>query len=102
MCHLILDNQRTNPLFYSPIPEHAQNILDVGTGSGIWARDVGDKYPSAVVTGVDLYPPPETWIPPNCKFEGTHLSDSFRMFYAYFFEKSMMFSSHGRSPSGLT
>lgn len=34
MCHLILDSQRTDPWFYSPISEHAQNILDVGTGSG--------------------------------------------------------------------
>lgn len=65
----ILDSQRANPLFRSPIRDNPQNILDVGTGNGIWAIEVADRYPSAVVRGVDLYPPPETWIPPNCKLE---------------------------------
>ena len=23
----------------------------------------------AVVQGIDLYPPPDTWVPPNCKLE---------------------------------
>ena len=31
----ILDSEAENPLFYSPIKEGAQNILDVGTGSGM-------------------------------------------------------------------
>lgn len=33
------------------------------------AIEVADLYPSAYIQGVDLYPPPETWVPPNCKFE---------------------------------
>jgi methylase of polypeptide subunit release factors len=28
-----------------------QNILDLGTGTGIWAIDFGDQYPSAKVLG---------------------------------------------------
>lgn len=28
----------------------------------------------AFVQGIDLYPPPDAWVPPNCKFEGTELS----------------------------
>lgn len=67
--YYILESKRKNPLFRSPISDTAQNILDVGTGNGTWAREVADRYPSAVVHGVDLYPPPNTWVPPNCKLE---------------------------------
>ena len=67
--HLIRDSQHANPLFRSPISSDAVNILDLGTGSGEWAVDVADRYPNVTVHGVDLYPPPQTWVPPNCKFE---------------------------------
>lgn len=29
-------------------------ILDIGTGTGIWAIDMADRYPMAEVTGTDL------------------------------------------------
>jgi cyclopropane fatty-acyl-phospholipid synthase-like methyltransferase len=44
-------------------------ILDVGTGTGIWAIDAADKYPSADVVGTDLSPIQPSWVPPNCRFE---------------------------------
>ena len=31
---LILDSQRRNPLFQSPIGAKAQNVIDIGTGDG--------------------------------------------------------------------
>lgn len=43
-------------LHFSPIGESPQRILDVGTGTGIWAIEIGDEYPSAEVVGVDLSP----------------------------------------------
>ncbi|KAL4919272.1 S-adenosyl-L-methionine-dependent methyltransferase [Aspergillus aurantiobrunneus] len=46
-----------------------QEILDVGTGTGIWAIDVADEFPSARVTGVDLSPIQPPFVPPNCIFE---------------------------------
>ncbi|GKT41994.1 secondary metabolism regulator LAE1 [Colletotrichum spaethianum] len=44
-------------------------VLDVGTGTGIWAIDFGDLHPEAEVLGVDLSPPQQEFVPPNVKFE---------------------------------
>lgn len=33
-----------------------KNVLDIGTGTGIWAIDFADEHPEAQVTGVDLSP----------------------------------------------
>ncbi|KAK5531919.1 hypothetical protein LTR25_008249 [Vermiconidia calcicola] len=56
-------------LFLSPIGDEPQQILDLGTGTGIWAIDVADKYPTAEVLGVDIAPIQPTFMPPNCRFE---------------------------------
>lgn len=40
-------------------------ILDIGTGTGIWAIDMADKYPMAEVIGTDLSPIQPSWIPAN-------------------------------------
>jgi ubiquinone/menaquinone biosynthesis C-methylase UbiE len=55
-------------LHLAPI-NNPQAILDVGTGTGIWAIDMADQYPSATVTGTDLSPIQPEWVPPNCHFE---------------------------------
>ncbi|KAK1449799.1 hypothetical protein CMEL01_07135 [Colletotrichum melonis] len=47
----------------------AQRVLDVGTGTGLWAIDFGDEHPEAEVIGVDLTPVPTAFVPPNVKFE---------------------------------
>ncbi|KAI5790470.1 methyltransferase [Pyronema domesticum] len=46
-----------------------RRILDVGTGTGIWAIDMADKYPMAVVIGTDISPIQPKWVPANCRFE---------------------------------
>ncbi|KAI5820500.1 S-adenosyl-L-methionine-dependent methyltransferase [Pyronema omphalodes] len=53
----------------APIDSNPQRILDIGTGTGIWAIDIAYQYPSAEVTGTDLSPIQPKWVPPNCKFE---------------------------------
>ncbi|KAM5341798.1 hypothetical protein ACJ41O_014829 [Fusarium nematophilum] len=56
-------------LFRAPIGDNPQRVLDLGTGTGIWAMDFADKYPSAEVIGTDLSPIQPKWTPPNCTFE---------------------------------
>ncbi|KAL4865513.1 hypothetical protein BDV12DRAFT_174479 [Aspergillus spectabilis] len=65
MYFLTLDGK----LHLAPIIKDPQEILDLGTGNGIWAIDAADQYPSARVTGVDLSPIQPTSVPPNCMFE---------------------------------
>ncbi|KAL5353101.1 hypothetical protein ACLOAV_001131 [Pseudogymnoascus australis] len=69
LVYQILDCQEENILFRSPIPDNAQHIIDLGTGDGTWAVQVADRFPGITIHGVDLYPPPQNWVPPNCIFE---------------------------------
>ncbi|GKU09666.1 tam methyltransferase [Fusarium langsethiae] len=63
---LLLDNE----LFLAPVmTDSIQQVLDVGTGSGIWAIEFADRYPSTEVIGTDLSPCQPQWVPPNLRFE---------------------------------
>ncbi|OCL07407.1 hypothetical protein AOQ84DRAFT_364989 [Glonium stellatum] len=50
----------------APISENIQKAIDLGTGTGIWAIDFADPYPSAEVIGNDLSPTQ----PPLCTKRG--------------------------------
>ncbi|KAI4241972.1 MAG: hypothetical protein LQ352_007333 [Teloschistes flavicans] len=56
-------------LFFAPIGDKPTKVLDVGTGTGIWAIDVAESLPDTQVTGTDLSPIQPNWVPPNCSFE---------------------------------
>ncbi|KAG6182054.1 hypothetical protein E4U36_003604 [Claviceps purpurea] len=109
--HSMLMMLTENKLFFSPIGDHPQKILDIGTGTGIWAVEgmfiirwlrtpvagltaiddrsprhflsvlgkpgfairklspnMGDRYPSAKVRGIDIAPIQPKWVPPNVSF----------------------------------
>ena len=38
-----------------------RRILDVGTGTGIWAIEMAEQYPEAAISGIDLSPVQPSW-----------------------------------------
>ncbi|CAK7238586.1 MAG: hypothetical protein STHCBS139747_000002 [Sporothrix thermara] len=63
-------------LHLAPIGDSPQNIMDIATGFGDWAIDMGDRYPSARVVGLDLSPIQSVWIPPNVEFVVDDVEDN--------------------------
>lgn len=57
-------------LHYAPLSEDdpPSRVLDLGTGTGIWAIHFADEHPSSTVVGTDLSPIQPSWVPPNCQF----------------------------------
>ncbi|KAI9711588.1 MAG: hypothetical protein M1820_002153 [Bogoriella megaspora] len=62
-------NLHLAPIGEGGVRGNVHEILDIGTGTGIWAIDMADEYPSARVTGTDLSPIQPDFVPPNCSFE---------------------------------
>lgn len=61
-------------LYEAPI-QHPKNILDIGTGIGLWAEGVAEAHPDARVLGVDLTPPAPSVIP-NLEFRVDDVTQS--------------------------
>ncbi len=74
-------------LYVAPLTPPIANVLDFGTGTGIWAIEVrrylspvqpgmltfgpiqfADEHPNASVLGTDLSPVQPSYVPPNCSF----------------------------------
>ncbi|KAG6071979.1 hypothetical protein E4U16_005730 [Claviceps sp. LM84 group G4] len=63
---ILLDDQ----LLLAPLErEKINRVIDIGTGSGIWAIEFADQFPNASVIGTDLSPCQPQWVPPNLCFE---------------------------------
>lgn len=76
MKHSMIVNLCGGKLHFAPIGENPQNIIDLGTGTGIWVIDMGDEYPSAEILGVDLSPIQTEWVPPNVRFMVDDVEDT--------------------------
>lgn len=69
-------------LHISPLPETIHNVLDIGTGTGIWACQFAEKHPSAQVIGTDrtLSLVQTATSPPNCRFEKLNVEEDWTTF----------------------
>ncbi|KAI8159384.1 hypothetical protein K4K49_002218 [Colletotrichum sp. SAR 10_70] len=55
MAHAMMVKAIGNRLFLAPLDRrNVKRILDIGTGTGIWAIEMGDIFENAEVVGVDL------------------------------------------------
>jgi hypothetical protein len=53
-------------LHFAPLLK-PQRILDIGTGTGIWAMEMADQYPDAKIIGTDLSPVQPSWYETICQ-----------------------------------
>ncbi|TVY50320.1 Secondary metabolism regulator LAE1 [Lachnellula cervina] len=83
-------------LYCAPIKD-PQSVLDIGTGTGIWAIEFADEFPGAIVIGTDLSPIQPDFVPPNVKF----YVDDFEQVWDYP-EVGKLDFIHWRSLSGST
>lgn len=68
--HHILTLVTDGKHFLAPLNEKKiRTVLDVGTGTGIWAIDFADAFPHARVIGIDISPIQPSWTPPNVEFQ---------------------------------
>ncbi|KAM0490261.1 hypothetical protein ACHAP8_011735 [Fusarium lateritium] len=69
LTHHILTLGLGDKLHLAPlVKDDVKEVIDIGTGTGIWAIDFADQYPKAGITGTDLSPIQPPWIPPNLQF----------------------------------
>ncbi|KAI9830543.1 MAG: hypothetical protein M1819_005501 [Sarea resinae] len=55
-------------LYLAPVKQ-PKRVIDLATGTGIWAIDFADEHPDVeLVLGNDLSPIQPSWVPPNVKF----------------------------------
>ncbi|RAK75356.1 class I SAM-dependent methyltransferase [Aspergillus fijiensis CBS 313.89] len=68
LSHHIYSMLLKGELHRAPVQNPAR-VLDLGTGTGIWALDFADANTGSEVIGNDLSPIQPSWVPPNCRFE---------------------------------
>ncbi|KAI1411835.1 S-adenosyl-L-methionine-dependent methyltransferase [Hypoxylon sp. FL1857] len=58
-----------NKLNIAPLQGDPPRVLDIATGTGIWAIEFAVQHPESYVIGTDLSPIQPQFLPENCRFE---------------------------------
>jgi len=70
LMHVLMTKIGHDQLQYAPLDfDKPLQVLDIGTGTGIWAIEMADEHPNINILGNDLSPIQSQWLPPNVKFE---------------------------------
>jgi len=70
MMHMLLQRTLNGKLFLAPVEmDQIHRVLDIGTGTGAWAIDIGDQYPNLEVWGNDISVIQPDFVPVNVHFE---------------------------------
>lgn len=58
--HHVIRLLLNDELHLAPLQD-PRRILDIGTGTGLWAIEMGDRFPNAQIIGTDLSPTQPLW-----------------------------------------
>ncbi|KAH9907349.1 S-adenosyl-L-methionine-dependent methyltransferase [Xylariomycetidae sp. FL2044] len=75
LMHILVLDIMDDALFAAPMQRDPVKVLDLATGVGWWAVEMGDRYPDARILGVDLSPIQPSLVPPNVAFEVDDIED---------------------------
>ncbi|KAJ5093838.1 hypothetical protein N7456_009699 [Penicillium angulare] len=67
MQHRMFKLMMNNKIYHVPLVKPDQ-ILDIGTGTGIWPMEMAKLFPNATITGTDLSPVQPIEVPENVHF----------------------------------
>lgn len=70
-----------------------KNVLDIGTGTGLWALDFADEHPETHVIGVDLSPIQPDFVAPNMTFQVDDLEEPWTFTVKFDFIYSRMMTA---------
>ncbi|KAI1175929.1 S-adenosyl-L-methionine-dependent methyltransferase [Nemania sp. FL0916] len=76
LMHILVMDILDQQLYLAPMAEPPLKIMDLATGIGLWAIEMGDRYPEANIIGVDLSPIQPTSVPPNVTFQVDDIEDT--------------------------
>ena len=58
--HHVVNLLLNGELHLAPLQD-PKHILDIGTGTGLWAIEMADRFPNSQIIGTDLSPTQPTW-----------------------------------------